>query len=213
MKGWYEIARSEFTNIAGTDLKFIETRFKMQPPTAKTASPWAGESAASAFWRSLASRARDTANLVARPAPDISQRKAILSHMNSASRAILLVPKNLRDPLRLPRANWKLAFVQAVLSKSACWIASLAKLATTRAEQLERTVATTRARHWKTAIGAKAEEGSTRKPTPTRIAYRYLRTPTGWHQSPIGTNKRQNEVPDAPDQNDADTDEEDDTYE
>ena len=49
--------------------------------------------------------------------------------------------------------------------------------------------------------------------TPTRVAYRYLRTPTGWHHSPVGDRKQQSEAPDEPDCDDHDTDAEDDTYE
>ena len=40
-----------------------------------------------------------------------------------------------------------------------------------------------------------------------------LRTPTGWQDSPIGTTTQQDEVPDAEEQGEVDTDEEDHTYE
>ena len=92
MVDWYAAARTECSEIAGIDFSFKQTTFRMEPAAAKTASPWAGESATSAFWRSLASRAKDTANLIARPSSDNLQRKTILSHMRTANRAILLVP-------------------------------------------------------------------------------------------------------------------------
>ena len=119
--------------------------------------------------------------------------------MKAADRAILLVPKKLREPLREPLANWTNALAEAILKKSACWIASLAKLATTKAVEIENKVAASRTRHWKTAIGARAEEGNSRKPTPTRVAYRYLRTPSGWHPSPVGNGTKQASIPDTVD--------------
>ena len=41
--------------------------------------------------------------------------------MKSADRALLLVPKKLRGPLREPLANWTNALAEAILKKSACW--------------------------------------------------------------------------------------------
>ena len=120
MTTWYQSARSEFSAIAGTDLKFIETKFRMEPAAAKIASPWAGDTATSAFWRSLANRARHTASLMARPNLDYWQRRAVCSHMKAANRAILLVPKKQREPLREPLTSWTRAFAEAILDFLSC---------------------------------------------------------------------------------------------
>ena len=114
MTDWYKTARTEFSSISGANLKYTQTRFRMEAALATTASPWAGESATSAFWRSLASRARDAAHLVAKPNLDKSQRRALISQMKSANRAILLVPKKDRDALREPLSCWTRSFVHQV---------------------------------------------------------------------------------------------------
>jgi len=98
MTDWYQAARTEFSDIAGVDLKFAPTRFRMEAALSTTASQWAGESATSALWRSLASRSHDVSFLFAKPDLDLSQRRALLSHIKSANKAILLVPKKDREP-------------------------------------------------------------------------------------------------------------------
>ena len=133
--------------------------------------------------------------------------------MRTANRAIFLVLKKLREPIMQPLSNWTRAFSTAIMHKSVCWILSLAKLAATKAAELEGKVAAARTKSWKIAVGARGEEGSTKKPSPTRVAYRFLRTPAGWQDSPVGTTAQQDEVPDAEEQSEVDTDEEDDTYE
>ena len=52
MTDWYQSAGTEFSNMTGADLKFTQIRFRMEAALATTASPWAGQSATSAFWRS-----------------------------------------------------------------------------------------------------------------------------------------------------------------
>ena len=86
----------------------------------------------------------------------------------------------------------------------------LPKLATTRAAARAKKVTATRAHHWKVAIGAKPEESSTRKPTPTCVAYRFLRDPTGWQHSPVGKQAEQDQIPEARAQDDSNTEEEND---
>ena len=133
--------------------------------------------------------------------------------MKSAKNAILLVPKKDRGALREPMSSWTRSFIFAVTQRSVTWALSLGQLATTRAENIEARIAAIKSAHWKTLIGAKAEEGSSRKPTPTRVAYMYLRTPIGWHPSPVGKREHQDKIADAPDQHDSDTDVDDNTFE
>ena len=78
-----------------------------------------------------------------------------MSHGRSANKAILMVSKKLRDPLRAPLYNWTQAFSNAILARSVRWILSLAKLASTRASELESKMAAARTNSWKVAIGAK----------------------------------------------------------
>ena len=118
MLGWYNAARAEFTQIAGTDLDFKETKFRMAPAVPCLASPWVGDSAISALWRSLANRATQVAILLRKPALDSAQRNALLSHVRCAKKAILMVPKKLRELIKAPLSNWTRALANAVIAKS-----------------------------------------------------------------------------------------------
>jgi len=137
MVNWYTIARKEFTDIAGTDMKFKQTKFKFGPAIPTIASPWAGEYATSAFWRSLATRARDTANLLAKKHRDAAQNRAISHHIKSAPAAIKFLPKSCRAPMNDQLLNRTCALTNAVLKRSPCWVMSLAKLADKRASDVE----------------------------------------------------------------------------
>ena len=66
------------------------------------------------------------------------------------------------------------------------WLLSLCKLAQRKAELLEASALAIRRANWLQVIGVKAEKGSTKQPTPTRAAYRYVRGTDGWVTSPLG---------------------------
>ena len=68
MKVWFTNTGAEWSGISGQDFKCKETKFRIEPAVAKFASPWTGETAISVFRSSLASRALDTANVLARKA-------------------------------------------------------------------------------------------------------------------------------------------------
>ena len=76
-------------------------------------------------------------------------------------------------------------FEEAVDRNSCNWLLSLCKLAKRKAELIENSVIAMRRAHWKEVFGVTAESGSTKKPRPTKAAYRYVRGNEGWVSSPI----------------------------
>ena len=73
-------------------------------------------------------------------------------------------------------------------------------MADLKATALEGAVATSKRNAWQIATGAKATEGSSRKPTPTKVAYRWVRGIAKWTPAPIGATMLNDAFPLPPDE-------------
>ena len=71
---------------------------------------------------------------------------------------------------------------------------SLCKVATARTQEMKSNANSIRAAHWKEVIGVTVESESTRKPRPTKAAYRYVRGNEGWVSSLIAPSSWNNAV-------------------
>ena len=191
---WRATARSEFDTISSDNLQYRQAHFVMRSAAAKTASPWGPSSCISAVWRGLATRTFETAALLARATLDETQKKVIHMHAKALHGAIELVPKTARDEFEIPFQNVANGFAEAVERNSRSWLLSLCKLAKRKAELLENSILAMRRAHWKEVIGVTAENGSSKKPRPTKAAYRYVRGNEGWVSSPVAQSSWNNAV-------------------
>ena len=201
MRAWYQAARAEFYTLSSEDLTFKQPRFTLACAAKGIASQWSGTTAVSSSWRGLAKRATESANTVSRQAVDTAQFRILQSHLRFLPRAAELIPK--RDRLQHSGATFKFAksFLAAVDARSSHWLCSLACLAKKKAADLEAATASMRKNFWRQMIGAAPEPGQTKKPRPTKAAYRYIRGSEGWTPSPIGKIEFQDGIPDDPQDN------------
>ena len=67
MVRFYELAREEWSDLAGTDLRFVEPSFRWVQPAGLKAQPWDGATTLSVAWRTAPIVASVTAALRAAP--------------------------------------------------------------------------------------------------------------------------------------------------
>ena len=184
---WYTLARKEWSSIAGEDLAYALPRFKWAVAAgSQLARPWAGASATSVLWRSLARRAQEAGNILARGPSALTalQSAELRRHPADAERAVTSLCNTQRPLVKPLVASWARSLMGAITAQSVRWALSLAQLAETRARQLEQTVASCRKREWQVKIGARTSEGG--KAMPTKLAHRWVKGLAGWMPSPVG---------------------------
>jgi endonuclease/exonuclease/phosphatase family metal-dependent hydrolase len=184
---WYTLARKEWSAIAGEDLAYAPPRFKWaEAAGSQLARPWAGASATSVLWRSLARRAQEAGNILARDPSALTalQSAELRRHPADAERAVTSLCNTQRPLVKPLVVSWARSLTCAITAQSVRWALSLAHLAETRAKHLEQTVATCRKREWQVKIGARTSEGG--KAMPTKLAHRWVKGLAGWMPSPVG---------------------------
>ena len=194
MKGWYTLARQEWSSIAGEDLRHCPARFKWASPITRIEQPWAGTSATSNMWRVLARRAEDTRNILHRSCARAPLPKSILEHATAACKATHSLCNSARPAVQPQVDAWSIALSHAINIRNFHWLDSLKMVADIKAAKLEASVASSRIKAWKVKIGAlPAQEGGTK--TPTKCAYRWVKGVAGWSPNPVGTIADNDAVP------------------
>ena len=94
--------------------------------------------------------------------------------------------------------NFSAAFENTVSAKSVCWLNSLTKLATKKADTIEQKVAIHKRQHWKEIIGVTDALGN-KKAKPTKTAFRFVRGFEGWISSPVADVRIEADIPRDPD--------------
>ena len=194
MDQWYSQARREFSAIAGEDLRHKPAVFKWAQPFTKVMQPQAGSTSVSSLWRNLSMRADETIRMLARTQAGCPTPKGVLQHSAAAKLAAKTLCNSLRADIQPQVDAWAAAFDKAVAAGSLHWLASLHTVAKIKAAKLEAQVAAARLKEWKQRLGAiPSEQGGFKR--PTKAAYRWLRGPTGWQPSQIGSISQNDDVP------------------
>ncbi len=191
---WYTSAREEWSNITGDDAPFKQARFKWAPAVSLSAAPRLGSSTLSHIWRVLARSAEDVIRIFSRQERPLLAWQAVGKHVQDAFKA----PRSLCDKrwqehgatLRAWATSFSSAVTHAVAHGSFAWVCSLAHVADIRAAKLEQDTARVRHSQWKQAVGGAKDD------RPTKLAYQWVRAPTGWVKSAVGTSQYSEAIPD-----------------
>ena len=185
-KCWVKMARQEWSNIAGKDLRFKECRFKWRSAVNRSASPWDCSTITSVAWRGLARRAGDIPRLLARAPWQQVHYDAVVNHILAAGKASASLPNAMRQVHGQELDAWAASLSNATKACSFQWLHSLAKLVGIKAAALESVTNRCRLHEWQIAIGAKSAAGCLKPTAPTKLAFRWMRGPIGWQVSPTG---------------------------
>ena len=212
MDEWYRLARSEWANLSGTELKHKRPHFKWRSAAGPTSKAGETASALTATWRQLARRGADcAATLDGSLKSTAAQCKAVEDHYRAIRRTSYNMPKGVPPEARQMISNWVRHFDAAYIQQAPRIIRSLVKLADTKATQLENAARNARAQGWRDALGNRNATSASR--TPTKLAYRWLKGICGWIASPLGKQAQNDDVPQETDDQDSDDEAEHDDLE
>ena len=156
------------------------------------------------MWRALARRADNVAKLLAKHNLSMPERCALVNHLAKTFQAHQSLPRNSRAEQQPFVTRWAIALSNAARHGNQFWVTSLGKAADLKAVALEKIVASSKRKAWRIAIGAKAEADTTRKPTPTKVAYRWVRGTAKWTPAPVGSASLNHAVPEPSDKDNDD---------
>ncbi len=206
MRALYTTARAEWSDLAGADLGFRDPRFTWQSAAGPTAKPWAGSTKVSVLWRSLARKAEDCACLIKHGLDNLldTRRRLLAKQLSSCSRVTKSLSNTQRVSLQPQVDSWGISLECAVTHASVQCTRSLTAVADTRAKKAEALTISAPTSHWRQAVGATPEFPRC-TPTPTKLAFRWVKGLAGWQHSPIGSSIDNGLVPDDPDTLDDET--------
>ena len=201
MQCWYKGAREEFMSLTGRHAPHTQHKLVWGSAGRRIASQYPGSNFESSCWRAAASAAHDAAKLWKAPE---NRRTAVWSVAVLAHTAALRLklrgkcPTIPADQLEQMR-SWCSRLEEANLVTSSFRCASLAKVATIKAEKVETALCRARQNGWKEALGAGLWADGRAK-APTRLAYRWAKGFAGWTRSCVAarTELQDDVIPDEP---------------
>ena len=197
MVQWYRNARAEWSALTGEELHHGAPKFRWLPAAGVVAKPWAGTTALSVMWRTLASRADETKRFLEMGVNTLrpSQARLLAQHPASAPAAAGRLCRTQRAEVEPLVRAWDASLHAAANWNTPVWALSLATVARAKAKKLEEATQRSRALEWRVAIGATGVVKNASR-APTRFAYRWVKGLAGWQQSPVGDALANEAVPD-----------------
>ena len=194
MDTWYQLARKEWAALTGTKLSYKRHRFTWE--CAVGAKSRDTTTALAGGWREAARRAEDILRLerVTKECRGKAQQEALDAHGKAITNIQHNLPAGVPPPLKDDLGRWAERFASTRATSAERTMRQLIGLADNKGKKFEAMARHERMRSWRDAIGATSKNG-----TPTRLAYRWLKGLTGWTRSPLGDEKRNEDVPAEPD--------------
>ena len=197
---WYRLARSEWSQLVGKKLRYRRHKFTWERAAGAKRGTGNGTTSLAVAWREAARRAEDNARLAknTRGTLDMQQREAYDAHAAAINSLAGRLPPSVPPTHKEQLTRWAKQCNAAQVAKSSAWIKRLVDVADNKKQKkLESEAKHKRMSEWREAIGA--TNNNSRRTSPTRLAYRWLKGITGWTKSPLGPESANEAVPDEPD--------------
>ena len=191
---WYACARAEVASLTGLPQSHHAATFKWSPAAGAPAKRTLGATPLSVTWRVLAQRAEYAAASFARD--DLVTARAHVSKLIATGRH---VAKKAPDNVKAALTSVATTCAKVALTGSSFMFKSIANALRRKAVVLEVKARDNRLKAWREWLGW--DPGRRKFPfAPSRDAYRWIRSPTGWAPSVVAPEVCNDAIPDEGDE-------------
>jgi hypothetical protein len=185
---WYTQARTEFSDLMGTQCTFKLPSFSWRraSDTTNPAAEAGVSTLISRTWRILEQKARLVCRIVFDNRSTYNEHTVLAATARSMFKVHLHLPSKAKLEVGPVVHGWATAFWRAVASAQMNTAHSLRGMAGAKARTIEAATLKLNMSKWKQAIGASSAEGKAAK--PNRLSYRWVKGLEGWAPSKIAPN-------------------------
>jgi len=182
MKAWDQEARKEWSSLLLEPRAEAPPVFRWKPAAGPRAAEYVGKCAGSTFLRGAARRLDECAAMIDRRSTYL--QKVTAMHLLAISQGV--AGAGFHGAELDATQHWVRAAPDVVMSADTVAIRRHAAIATKRAAALEARLKSARMTEWRRALAIPNPRTGLPSGTPSRLAYQWIKGPTGWTRSPLG---------------------------